>query len=69
VPFDCGGVIAHRIGDDRYWSQFGEFMQGAQSCRPGAEQAAQAVSEGRGVDWLAGGEATEDPIAVGMCCG
>jgi len=54
VAFDGGRRVAQGFGDDGHGCEFGEFVEGSESRRPGAEQLAETGCEVSGVDVTAG---------------
>lgn len=50
MAFDSGGGVAKGLGDDGHGCEFGEFVEGPESCGPRAEQLAEARCEVSGVD-------------------
>jgi hypothetical protein len=42
MAFDSGGGVVEGFGDDGHRCEFGELVEGTESCGPGAEQLAEA---------------------------
>lgn len=64
MAIDRGRGVAQGFGDDSYWGEFGEFMEGPKPGCSTAESGTEPSVEGRGPEVSPWRAAAEHPVAI-----